>query len=72
MTRNPVVVDGNERAGNVAKLMVEPNLKRVVVKTEKGYIVASARLLIRDALMVPRLGRQEDILYGKTRILGEA
>ena len=53
MTRNPVVVDGNERASDVARLMVERYLKRVVVKTEKGYSVASARLLVRDALMTP-------------------
>ena len=53
MTRNPVVVDGNERAGNVAELMVKRNLKRIVVKTDKGYSVASARLLVRDALMTP-------------------
>ena len=53
MTRNPVVVDGDERAGNVAELMVERDLKRVVVKTERGYTVASARLLVRDALMTP-------------------
>ena len=53
MTKNPVVVDGDERASNVTKLMVERDLKRVVVKTEKGYSVASARLLVRDALMTP-------------------
>ena len=51
MTRNPVMVDGDERASSVAELMVKQNLKRVVVKTEKGYTVASARLLVRDALI---------------------
>ena len=53
MSSNPVVVDGNEKAGDVAEIMVKRNLKRVVVKTERGYTVASARLLVRDALMTP-------------------
>ena len=53
MTQNPIVIDGETKVLESAKMMLEQKLKRAVVRTEKGFGIVSARLIVRSALMRP-------------------